>query len=78
MRNNTLSVKLDKVGKIGANLTFHGLHHTVATKLADAGADAETIAAVTGHKSVAMVKHYTESRDQKKRAEAAIRLIDTD
>ena len=28
-----------KAGKIGAGLTFHGLCHTVATKLADAGAD---------------------------------------
>jgi integrase len=65
-------------GKIGAGLTFHGLRHTVATKLADAGADAETIAAVTGHKSMAMVRHYTESRDKKKLARAAIRLIDKD
>jgi integrase len=58
-----------KIGKIDV-----GLRHTAATKLADA----ETIAAVTGHKSMAMVRHYTESRDKKKLARAAIRLIDTD
>ena len=69
--------RLENEGKIGAGLTFHGLRHTVATKLADAGADAETIAAVTGHKSLAMVRHYTESRDKKKLARAAIKLIDT-
>jgi integrase len=62
-----------KIGKIDV-----GLRHTAATKLADAGADAETIAAVTGHKSMAMVRHYTESRDKKKLARAAIRLIDKD
>jgi integrase len=69
---------LESEGKIGTDLTFHGLRHRVATKLTDAGADAETIAAVTGHKSVAMVKNYNESRDKKKRAYAAIQLIDTD
>ena len=41
-------MKLAKARKIGAGLTFHRLRHTVATKLADAGADPETIAAVTG------------------------------
>ena len=30
--------KLFKAGKVGRGLTFHGLRHTVATKLADAGA----------------------------------------
>jgi integrase len=71
-----LKTRLEGEGKVGAGLTFHGLRHTVATKLADAGADDATIASVTGHKSAAMVRRYTESRDKKKRAEAAIRLID--
>ena len=73
-----LRVRLESDGKIDSRLTFHGLPHTVTTKLADAGGDAETIAAVTGHKSVAMVKHYTESHDKKKLAHAAIKLINTD
>jgi hypothetical protein len=41
-----------------------------ATPKVAPGGDAKTIAAVTSHKSVAMVKHYTESHDQKKRATA--------
>jgi hypothetical protein len=36
------------------------------TKLPDAEDGAETLAAVTGHKNVAIVKHYTKSRDQRK------------
>jgi integrase len=66
-----------KAGKIGAGLTFHGLRHTVATKLADAGADDKTIAAVTGHKSMSQIQRYTRTASQKRRATAAIRLIDT-
>jgi hypothetical protein len=41
-----------KAGKIGAGLTFHGLRHTVATKLADAEADDKTIAAITGRQGM--------------------------
>jgi integrase len=32
--------QLENEGKVGTGLTFHGLRHTVGTKLADAGADA--------------------------------------
>ena len=67
-----------KAGKIGASLTFHGLRHTVATKLAEAGADDKTIAAITGHKSMSQIRRYTRTASQKRRATAAIRLIDTD
>jgi integrase len=67
-----------KAGKIGAGLTFHGLRHTVATKLADAGSDDKTIAAITGNKSMSQIQRYTRTASQKRRATAAIRLIDTD
>jgi integrase len=61
-----------KIGKIDV-----GLRHTAATKLADARADAETIAAITGHKSTSHIQHYTRTASQKRRAKATIRLIDT-
>jgi integrase len=67
-----------KAGKSGAGLTFQGLRHTVATKLADAGADDKTIAAITGHKSMSQIQRYTRTACQKRRVKAAIRLIDTD
>ena len=69
---------LAKAGKIGPGQTFHGLRHTVATKMADAGADDKTIAAITGHKSMSQIQRYTRTASHKRRAKAAIRLIDTD
>jgi integrase len=62
--------------KVGGGLTFHGLRHTWATKLADAGADAQTIMAITGHKSVQMVEKYTKTADRKRRAKAGLRLVE--
>jgi len=73
-----LRERLGRSGKIGTVLTFHGLRHTIATELVDAGADDATIADVTGHRDPAMVRRYTATRGQKKRAAAAIRLVDTD
>lgn len=67
---------LERNRLIGGGLTFHGLRHTVATKLADAGADDKTIMAVTGHKSVAMVEKYTKRADQKRRAKAGIEMLE--
>ena len=68
--------KLESEKKIGTGLTFHGLRHTVATTLADAGADDRTIAAMTGHKSLAMVQRYTAKADQKRRAKQAMKLLE--
>ena len=52
--------KLTKEKKVKPGLTFHGLRHFVATKLADEGADAKTIASVLGQKTVQMAEHYSE------------------
>jgi site-specific recombinase XerD len=71
-------VKFAKAGKVCQRITFHGLRHTAATKLADAGADDKTIAAITGYKSMSQIQRYTRTASQKHRATAAIRLIDTD
>ena len=63
--------------RLGVEKTFHGLRHTAATKLADAGCDDRTIAAITGHKSASMVRKYTRRADQKKRAIAAVEAFPT-
>jgi integrase len=68
--------RLQAEGKIGDGLTFHGLRHTAATRLAEAGADTQTIMAITGHKTEAMVSHYTKAADRKRRARAGIRLLE--
>ncbi|HCV48790.1 MAG TPA: integrase, partial [Rhodobiaceae bacterium] len=50
--------KLLRERKIGEGLTFHGLRHTVATKLADAGASTRVIQSITGHATPQQVETY--------------------
>jgi integrase len=45
---------------------FHDLRHTAATRLADAGTDAFTIAAILGHSTIQMSARYTHATDEKK------------
>lgn len=59
-----------------SGLVFHGLRHAAATWLADAGATPSQIAAITGHKTLAMVARYTESAGQAQRASEAVRLME--
>ncbi|MFP6697279.1 MAG: tyrosine-type recombinase/integrase, partial [Alphaproteobacteria bacterium] len=53
-------------------LVFHGLRMTAAAKLAEAGCSTHEIAAIAGHKTLAMIEHYTAGADQVRRAKAAI------
>lgn len=71
-----LRLRLEADGRVGKGLTIHGLRHMVATKLADAGADDRTIMAITGHTDVKMVQQYTQRADTRKRARAAMRLLE--
>jgi len=52
--------------KIG-DFRFHDLRHTAATRLADAHADAVTIAAILGHSTIQMSARYTHATDERKR-----------
>jgi integrase len=51
---------------------IHGLRKLAAANLAEAGCSASEIAAVTGHRSLAMISLYTASADQERLATAAI------
>jgi integrase len=53
-------------------LSFHGLRKTAAAWLAEAGASASEIAAITGHRTLGEVTRYTAGADQKSRATAAM------
>ena len=53
-------------------LNIHGLRKLAAAELADAGCTTHEIAAVTGHRSLAMVQLYTASAQQTRLAQAAI------
>jgi integrase len=55
--------------------TAHGLRKAVSRKMAEEGASAKTIAAVTGHKSLKEVERYTAAADQPKLARAGLRLL---
>lgn len=55
-----------------AGLGIHGVRKYVAASLADDGATTHEIAAVTGHRTLGMVQHYTESVDREKLAEQAV------
>lgn len=53
-------------------VSAHGLRKAKARRLAEDGATAHEIAAITGHKSLAEVQRYTESADQERLADRAM------
>lgn len=59
--------RLEKAGKIGPDLTFHGLRHTAGVRLAERGVDQRVIAALLGHKTLVMAAHYSDQVEQKGR-----------
>lgn len=54
------------------DLHFHGLRHSAASRMAEAGCSPHEIAAITGHKSLSMVSRYTQQASQDSLAKAAI------
>lgn len=58
------------------DLHFHGLRHTTATALAEAGATDAEIMAITGHTTRQMVTRYTRRAAQRTLAAAAIRKLE--
>jgi integrase len=63
---------LEQQRLVGPDLTFHGLRHTAGTILGDQGVDLSTIGALLGQKTLAMMQHYSEGGDRKRRAAAAV------
>jgi integrase len=62
--------QLKKIGAAGYSI--HGLRKNAAVALADAGCSTMEIAAITGHKTLAMVEHYSKKRDQRLHARSAM------
>ena len=46
---------------------FHYLRHAAATRMADAGADPFTLAAILGHSDIRMTARYTHATDKERR-----------
>jgi integrase len=68
--------RLQSAGKIEPGLSFHGLRHTCGTRLAEAGCDAATIAAVLGQLTTKMGEHYSRTARRHHLATAAIERIE--
>jgi integrase len=64
--------EMKRIGLHGKGLLFHGLRHTAATRLAEAGCSEREIMAITGHKSAATVSRYVRLANQRKMASSAI------
>ncbi len=68
---HTMHLELAKLN-MREGLNIHGLRKLAASALAEAGCSTHEIAAVTGHKSLAMVELYTRAAAQEQMADAAI------
>ena len=69
--SHELPVALARLG-LPSDLNVHGLRKLAATSLADAGCTTHEIAAITGHRTLAMVQHYTRQADQGRLAGSAM------
>jgi len=69
-------VRADDAGIPGR--TPHGLRKAASRRLAEAGCSASEIAAITGHRTLSEVAHYTKSADQEKLAGAAMGKLEAE
>lgn len=72
-----LAWHLAKIEGFPPGMGIHGLRKLAATNLAEAGCSAHEIAAITGHRSLQMVAHYTASADQITMAQQAVARLGT-
>jgi integrase len=59
-----------------ANRSGHGLRKSAPIRLANAGCSAHEIAAITGHRSLREVEHYTRAADQERLARQAMKRME--
>lgn len=64
------------IGPDLAGLNVHGLRKLAAASLAEAGCSTHEIAAITGHKTLAMIELYTASARQRQLADAAVKRME--
>jgi integrase len=68
-------LQLLKEGKVRPGLTFHGLRHSVATDLREAGYENRNIADVLGQKTESVVAVYTAKADMRKQNAKVLNAI---
>ncbi len=62
--------------KAGFSFVLYDLRHTFATRMAEAGVDLATIAAILGHNSIRIVERYVRPTAEDKRA-AMVKYAET-
>lgn len=67
--------RLETAGQVNPDLTFHGLRHTAGQALANAGATPHEIAALLGHKTLAMAEHYSREANREQLTSAAVHRL---
>jgi integrase len=74
LTGSSLSVMVRKqLRDMGVNgYAIHGLRKNAAIELDNAGCSTQEIAAITGHKTLGMVAHYSKKRDQRLHARSAV------
>lgn len=70
--SHALDRELARIPGLRPSLNVHGLRKLAAASLAEAGCTTHEIAAITGHKSLAMVELYTASSEQRRLGRAAM------
>lgn len=70
--SNAMCDALRRIKGFPEHRNIHGLRKLAATLLAEGGCSTHEIAAITGHKSLAMIALYTASAQQEKLATAAV------
>jgi integrase len=68
--------RLEREGRVGQGLTFHGLRHSVATILRELGYDNATIADALGQSSPGMAMHYSKEADLQKKMTGVVKRLD--
>ncbi|WEK50371.1 MAG: tyrosine-type recombinase/integrase [Candidatus Kaistia colombiensis] len=68
--------ELEASGRVDEGLTFHGLRHSVATELREAGFDTRTIADMLGQKTTSMAEHYSSDADLSAKLKGVVRKLE--
>lgn len=68
--------RLEREGKIGPGLTFHGLRHTMGATLATRNASTTMIRVALGHRTEEMARHYSKEFNESSLADDACNLLD--
>jgi integrase len=73
---NKAMKRLADEGRVGHDLTFHGLRHTVGTLLIESGVELDIVRRWLGQKTLAMAIHYTEGADTSKQMSETVMKFD--